>query len=400
MHQNSKRWAFRLIALLITTVLCGIILELGSYHYLRATRGYDGVHLMNYQFDPYKIIQLTPDYVDERGIVHNAEGFRRQTDTPAAKPPDTLRVFLMGASTAYGLQSLSRFGSEKYPFIRNDETIDHYLELALADAIPDKRVEVINAAITSFYSHHHLIYLNQTVLKYAPDVVIFLDGFNDYYHDEPGYDQFRDFAYSERVSVFMGEPTFGAWARYTGWWLFRKSHFFNAAGRALRNLQLMQSGDGRNRQIVDVEPALARMAENADRNWVEMVERNGLILGHEGVEAIFALQPEIAFDPSKKLSPLEEKIFDEIANLWPENYVEFKRRARPIVMEKLTRASASVGSGSIDLTDIYADESGDVYTDYCHLTPRGNEVLALALKPAVLAALERRVHPPNPSGTE
>ena len=213
-------------------------------------------------------------------------------------------------------------------------------------------------------------------------------------------DQFRDFAYSERVSVFMGEPTFGAWAKYTGWWLFRKSHFFNAAGRALRNLQMMEVGTGQGRKTVEVEQALLRMRENASRNWVKMVERNGLILGHEGVEAIFALQPEIAFDPSKKLSPLEVQIFDEIANLWPSNYVEFKREARPIVMETLRQAANGVGARAVDLTDVYGAETGDIYTDYCHLTPRGNEVLAGALKAEVLAALERRREHTSPAAAE
>ncbi len=88
----------------------------------------------------------------------------------------------------------------------------------------------------AFQSHHHLIYLNQTVLKYDPDMVIFLDGFNDYFQYQKGFDQFRDYAYQERASTMLGEPTIGAWLSYTGWWLFRKSHAFYLIGRASRNL--------------------------------------------------------------------------------------------------------------------------------------------------------------------
>src|SRR5581483_11462954 len=113
----------------------------------------------------------------------------------------------MGGSTAYGLGSLSKYGQEKYAIIKNNETIDYYLEQYLKDKVAQKRVEVINAAITSHQSHHHLIYLNQSILKYHPDMVIFIDGFNDYYPYEPGFDQFRDYAYQERVHQYMAEPT-------------------------------------------------------------------------------------------------------------------------------------------------------------------------------------------------
>lgn len=380
----------KLILLSATCLMLFGFGEVGSCFYLKATSGYDGEHLLNYRFDPYKIIELTPDFVDTRGKRHNAQGFRRNEDTPTLKPEGTLRVFLMGGSTAYGLESLSQYGEDVYPIIRNDETIDYYLERWLEQRMPGQRIEVINAAITSFYSHHHLIYLNQRVLHFDPDLVIFLDGFNDYYKHEKGFDQFRDYAYSERVWRFMREPSLDAWASYTGWWLFRRSHLVNVVGRGLRNMKLA-IGAKPERLRIDPDAALEQMEVNAERNWVKMVERNGLILEHEGVDAIFALQPEIAFDPSKALSPLETKIFDEIAGHWPENYVEFKRRARPIVAERLHRAADVGGAESADLTDIYAAVEEDVYTDYCHLTPVGNRVLAEALGPQVERLLRARL---------
>lgn len=366
------------------------MLEVGSCVYLRAFEGYDGVHLMNYEFDPYKNIALVPGYRDTRGIQHNAQGFRRSEDTPLEKPPGVLRVFLMGGSTGYGLRSLSQYAQDVYPVIRNDETIDHYLEEDLRDAIPGHRVEVINAAITSFQSHHHLVYLNQTILKYDPDVIVFLDGFNDYFEWRPGFDQFRDYAYQERAHVFLGEPTLSAWGYYTGWWLFRKSHFAHVLGKAMKNVSLM-AGAGGYRPTIVMPDALDGLRDNAERNFVKMVERNSLILENEQVPAIFALQPEIAFRQSKTFSPLEELIYEEMVSHWPENYIEFKNAARPIVLEYLENAAAVGGARTIDLTDIYGGIEGDVYTDYCHLTPRGNERLAEALAPAVLELLVERV---------
>ncbi len=376
-------------ALLLVTGVCLAILEVGSYAYLRAFRGYDGVHLLNYEFDPYKNLRLAPNFRDTRGVHHNAQGFRRDDDTPLAKPPGTLRVFLMGASTAYGLESLSKFGSKQYSLIRNDETIDRYLERYLAKELPASRVEVINAAITSFYSHHHLIYLNERVLKFDPDMVIFLDGFNDYYQFSKGFDQFRDYAYQERAHGMMGEPTLSAWFYYTGWWLFRKSHAANLIGRAGRNLWYAL-GTPRERASIDVDQALLNLRENAENNFVKMIERNGLLLQHEGVAAAFALQPEIAFEQKKVFSPLEKLIYDEMANQWLVNYIDLKNRARPIVLGYMNAAAAESGAMVIDLTDIYGGISEDIFTDYCHLTPLGNRILAEYVGVRILPVLQAR----------
>ncbi len=376
-------------ALLLVAGVCFAILEIGAYAYLRAFRGYDGVHLLNYEFDPYKNLRLAPNFHDPRGVHHNAQGFRRNDDTPPAKPAGTLRIFLMGGSTAYGLESLSKFGSEKYPVIRNDETIDYFLERYLQQALPSSRIEVINAAVTSFQSHHHLIYLNQTVLKFDPDLVIFLDGINDYYSYEKGFDQFRDYAYQERAHSMLGEPTVSAWLHYTGWWLFRKSHAFHLIGRAGRNLwYAIPENHGRNH--IDVDVSLANMRENAENNFVKMIERNGLLLQHEGIAAVFALQPEIAFDQGKLFSPLERQIYDEMANQWQEGLIEFKNRARPIVVGYMEAAAAASDAMVIDLTDIYRGNSEEVFTDYCHLTPAGNRILAEYLGERILPTLGAR----------
>jgi hypothetical protein len=65
-----------------------------------------------------------------------------------------------------------------------------------------------------------------------------------------------------------------------------------------------------------------------------------------------------------------------MVDLWPENYIEFKNRGRDIVREYLQRSTDKTGSVFIDLTDPFEGVEGDAYTDYCHLSPLGNRVLA------------------------
>jgi hypothetical protein len=221
-------------------------------------------------------------------------------------------------------------------------------------------------------------------------MIVFLDGFNDYYNTDPGFDQWRDYAYQERVTRFMAEPSVSAWAYYTGWWLFRKSHFFNLAGRAANNLsQMLRAVKSGPRPQLDVETALANLRVNAEQNFLKMVERNALILQHEGVAAVFALQPEIAFRQSKRFSPLEQQIYDEMTSRWAVNYIDFKNRARTIVIEMLERVTASNGASFVDLTDVFGGVEGDVYTDYCHLTPTGDRALAEYLGRILLPQIER-----------
>jgi hypothetical protein len=382
--RTSVSWRVKTIGYLLMILLSCASLEIAAYGYLRLFEGYDGTHLMNYEFDDYKNIRLTPNYQNTKGIYHNGQGFRRIQETPKEKAEGVYRVFIMGGSTAYGLGALSKYGQVKYSVIRNDETIDHYLEEYLAGKTAYKRVEVINAAITSQMSHHHLIYLNQTILKFHPDMIIFIDGFNDYYPEKKGFDQFRDYAYQERVHQYMAEPSIDAWLGYTGWWLFRKSHFVHVASKTVLPLWLWFKSMDRGQARMNVDGALSNLRENAHNNFLKMVERNTIILRHEGVVPVFTVQPEIIFKQSKVFTKMEQDILQEMTTHWSENYSEFKNRARPVVIDQMKQATGQTGAYFFDLTNIFGGLDDDAYTDYCHLTPMGNKRLAYYLGEKVL----------------
>ena len=388
--KQRARGLTKLVAYSLMLLLGASVLEVASCSYLQVFEGYDGAHLITYDFDEYKNITPAPNYHNTKGIHHNAQGFREDVDTPREKGANTYRIFIMGGSTAYGLQSMSRYGQEKYSVLRNSETIDTYLEEYLRGKVGDRKVEVIKAAITSQYSHHHLIYINQTVLKYDPDMVVFIDGFNDYFQYGKGFDQFRDYGYQERAHLFMGPPTIEAWMGYSGWWLFRKSHFVHLASKTLRPIWIAIKSAGQDRVHIDVDSALHNLEINAKANFMKMVERNSLILRHEGVAPVFVLQPEIVFTQSKVLSPLERQIYEELDQQWQENFVEFKNKARPRVVEYLQQSTTRTGSVFLDTTDIFGGLEEDAYTDYCHLTPRGNKRLAERIGERILPLLHAK----------
>jgi hypothetical protein len=387
-----SHWKIVLFAILFLTIVAAG-LEFGVRYYLQETRGYDGEHLYQFAFDPYKNILPSPNYVDTRGIRHNSKGFRRSTEVSVAKSSGAYRIFLMGGSTAYGTGGLWPHIDDKYAVLKNSETIDAYLEQALSSALSGRKVEVINAAITSTWTHHNLIYLNQTILKYNPDMVLFLDGFNDYYYYDEGHDQFASYSYNLPSEVILGEPTIYSLAYASGWWLFRKSALAHMLGRGASNLSLLLS----HRPVqhpIDVERALSVHQRNFSANALKMEERCGLILHNEQVFPVFMLQPMLILERDRKLTDVERRLFDFNVKSYLPNYEAFITRAVQYVRTRETEMASRVGGAFIDLTGIFKTVDGQIYTDYTHLTPEGNKLAALSIAEHILPIIRQRTAQP------
>lgn len=369
------RWKKILFSCILVVLVLGT-LELVSAWYLRHYEGYDGKHLVQYEFDAYKNVLPTRNFVDTRGIHHNSRGFRRLTEVSVQKPPGTYRIFLMGGSTAYGTGGLWPNIQRDFAVLPDSATISSFLERFLADSFPGRTVEVIDAAIPSMWTHHHLIYLNQTILSYNPDMVLFLDGFNDFFFFDPRHDQFADYSYQEHSFVVMGKPTFYSLVYMDGWWLFRKSAFANVALRALRGLKKML-GPRPDRTPMDVAKAMEGLQQVFPRSALKMQRRSGAILRDEGVRAVFMLQPMLVLERDHKpMSPMEQKLFDFNVSSYLPNYETFMHQAVPYVRTQEEGMARAVGAQFIDLTEIYAGVPEQTYTDYCHLTPFANALLA------------------------
>lgn len=148
---------------------------------------------------------LKPNFHSGR-FSHNSYGFRGPSFS-IEKPPRTLRIVLMGASTVYGVA------------VSDEETSAVQLENRLHTLLPGRRVEVLNAGVPGWNSRETLINLRLRVLTLHPNIVVIVDGrnevfpqlFNNYQED---YSHYRKVGYQFRNS------------NYTYKLLFRVSHLF------------------------------------------------------------------------------------------------------------------------------------------------------------------------------
>ena len=95
-------------------------------------------------------------------------GYAEQTNFLMPKPADTVRIFLVGESAAKG-----------YPQPRN-LAISSFLRTMLSDALPAKKIEVIDLGTTAVASFP-LVYQVRDALRFDPDLFIFYVGNNEFF---------------------------------------------------------------------------------------------------------------------------------------------------------------------------------------------------------------------------
>ena len=341
-------------------------------------------------YEPYRNHALGPGW-NFKGMVHNRQGFRRTTDVSRIKPVNSYRIFLMGGSAAYGLSSAPPFPPA---VITNEQTIDYKLEQLLRPLFPDRHIEVINAAATAYWTHHHLIYLHEVLLDYNPDLIIFLDGINDYYHTTPQHRQFLSYKYSMTLKTEeLNHPRLmHVLHMFLGWGKQYSHALFVINEIADRLLRWNEPPDDSNLdEAVRPEDLNAAFAERytaiAKRTWVRTLRSILLLLNDQGMAAITSLQPELIFSQTHAMGAGDLRLQHlELTRRAP-YYKERKEFLKPITRQLAADTARELGATFVDLTDVF-DDHDQYFVDYCHLSEAGAERLAERLLPSVKAQIE------------
>jgi len=267
-----------------------------------------------------------------RGLHVNAAGFRDEREDYTTKPDHTVRAFITGGSTAFGIGSTQKM------------TIAYQLEQMLNSDVSDKgiRYQIVNTAYPAWASTQEKLLIQQYLVDMNPDLIIMFSGNNDVH------------------------------------WLLNKmdiNHFYSYADQNyVQLLNELYTASGHPEWRIET-PTLSSAMECRDlgRLTARNVEESAFAANRAGARLIFALQPNIVSTP-KALTAHEQKWFQKLdKSRWDSCYESTREHLQAIAAPNYT---------FLDLSRSFGEFGADteVFIDYYHFADLGNRVMAQALE--------------------
>jgi lysophospholipase L1-like esterase len=386
--RTTFRIAFIVLYNIAFVCIVFVIAEYGTREVVYGQLGSPS-HRTELILDRWAAFRNNPNYRED-GVRVNSQGFRRDQDVSIEKPRDEIRIFLLGGSVAYGAETLYPEVDEHWRRLDNKETIDHYLESKLNSAYPAKHWEVINAAVKGYALSQDLAIYLSTLQRYRPDYLILLDGVNDV---------FRMLRFSENENAYseagfgeefdaLTKPGSMSLRLMASTWLLNNSALYRSIRESVAQRHRIAARRERYKKSVAHSPVIFtdlspdeqhqyQAAGSRFDDYLRPVRQIQLLTMHEGTQAVFVLQPHMAVT-RKPLTAIETRQFDYWSRLEPLN-VYGLRTLYPQLSGRLTAAAAADDYHFVDLTNVFDHSNVQTYTDYCHLTPAGNQIVADAI---------------------
>lgn len=336
------------------------------------------------QFTGYR---LNPTYgrVDRH---HDAQGFRRDTDVSLEKPANTVRIFLTGGSTAYGYATnMPEDTDNRWRLLYNNQTIDYYLEQKLNQTFPSKHWEVINAAAPAYQLIQELGQMQSALLRYRPDCIILLDGYNDidalWKHANENYDPYATVEDSKQFDLLANPGSFGSLQFFLAEWMRSNSAAFRLMEDHLWSIGMQRYSAELKRQpgnnpvrfsdLTQTEQARFAIAQRQLGYYTHTAQQIDRILELDGVKAIFLLQP-VVFLTHKQLTASEQRILNDELTMRGRSYAF--EQFMPEVDASMKATAEREGFVFLNLIDVFDHTPDQTFSDDVHLTPEGNRIIA------------------------
>jgi lysophospholipase L1-like esterase len=281
------------------------------------------------------------------GFINNMQ-FRYAREIEVPKPPRTVRIFVTGGSTAFGVAATG-----------NETTIGGYLEKYLNDALAGQHVrcEVVTAAACAWGSTQERILIENRLIELDPDIVISFSGHNDAF-----------WAISGRNIL---------WFR-----VFQDDYFFTLVNAALafntaEEFPRHHPGGG---SAVSAGEATQRLVRN--------VAFAHHALATVGADYVFALQPVL--EVSKKIrTPREQRVAAAVGHTpWfvqmDSFYRDFRKALQALERPRLYFADVSTVFDA-------CDDQVELFIDTAHFGDRGNDLIARRLRGQILEIIKKRL---------
>lgn len=319
---------------------------------------------------------LHPTVVYER----NAWGLRSLSMKSEARPPGTIRILALGASTT---DSPTQNAADAWWGL---------LETRLRDLLPPGTgVEVAAYGRGGAPAVHRLAWARGHLSRLDPDVVITLEGINDLaWHGGPGY-RYRGLEAALRAVPKEEEDSCSSWSQ-----VCRRLERLRRALRAARRARKGRTLEWHSRNLPRLArayralPAVARPERPVDpiREFGDAMEALLEELEARGVEAVVLGQP-VLWKP--RMSD------EERSRLWfgirtPGGPVRPDPAWLAAEMARYNRLQRELaGRHGAHYVDLPARVPSDLrhFIDDCHFTDEGSRAVAEAVLPEVLAAARR-----------
>ena len=333
----------------------------------------------------------------------NEQGFRDRDPVPLVKPKDEIRIFLLGNSTAFG------YGSTD-----NTATISEHLEKRLQerlqqqiaspnlykpDVLPFDKVEkrkyqakpskirqgkyrVINASVPGYASGNELARLALEVLKYKPDLVVALDGYEDLMLPSN-----KDAVQALQVNKTPDKPSsFVSYLSQSIEPIENKSYLAKIAQkRWLNNRQkTIQSDFLLNEQTSDLVRHLPPNQEELQLRIDRYLDHQKQILNLSAaaqIPLVVAMQPEITGRNPSQLTDTEGEIATELGR----TYIKKMRNSYPVLIQATQQLARAFPQNMkvIDLYKLTEQYPSPSFLDPIHLNEAANQKVAEQLYYAI-----------------
>ena len=279
-----------------------------------------------YMYEPWLMFKV----VDHQSKYVNINGFERKSIPAEYINPasgDTLDIYFFGGSTMYGYN------------LSDAETIpSQFLKLYQKENQGGKSVRIRNFGVPYYYSKQELILLSTLLFQgNHPDIVIFLDGLNDFYPSRMLYYDRPHFSYAMQ-QAFDGK-------------MFQKA-----------NRSLLDTSD---QYYVDPPGIAPRDYYDALYNkYVNNISHAGALCNKIGIRSYFFCQPVPFFNyPNRANDPIAYKVnYDRYDHIYP----------------KLEKSAGTI-KNFFFLGNMLQDVKGNPFVDQVHYSPDFSEQIARQL---------------------
>ena len=366
-----------------------------------------GYELLNNQQSPYWQI--------------NEQGFRDRDAVPLAKPKDEIRIFLLGNSTAFGYGSADntatiserlekrlqqRLEQQKTspnlykPDVLPIDKVKKQKSLAKPSKIKSGNYRVINASVPGYASGNELAQLALQILKYKPDLLIALNGYEDLML--PSH---QEAVQAPQVTKNQNKPT--SFVDYLSQLIEpieNKSYLAKLAQD--RWLNEDKNADKSNFLLNE---QTSNLVQHLPQSEQELQQRVNRYLDHQKqvlnlsaaarIPLVVAIQPEITGRNPSQLTDTEGKIATQLGR----NYIKQIQGSYPVLIQATQQLANAFPHNmkAVDLYKLTEKYPSPSFIDPIHLNEAANQKVAEQLYYAIsslskMQLVPQQAPPPKP----